>query len=84
MLADGCESAVRSIDNPDPEKVENIIDNIIKSRIDDKQLNDTPITFSDITSIKEELLKILLGQHHKRIKYPKQEEAEKGVSEDKN
>jgi membrane-associated HD superfamily phosphohydrolase len=30
------------------------------------------------------LLKILLGQHHKRIKYPKQEEAEKGVSEDKN
>ena len=84
MLADGCESAVRSIDDPDSEKVENVIDNIFKSRIDDKQLNDAPITFSDITNIKEELLKILLGQHHKRIKYPKQEEAEKGVSEDKN
>ena len=84
MLADGCESAVRSIDEPNPEKVENVIDNIFKGRIEDKQLNDAPITFSDITAIKEELLKILLGQHHKRIKYPKQEEAEKGVSEDKN
>ncbi|MGB5289211.1 MAG: HDIG domain-containing metalloprotein [Ignavibacteriaceae bacterium] len=84
MLADGCESAVRSIDNPDPEKVENLIENIFKSRIEDKQLNDAPITFSDIAVMKEEFLKILLGQHHKRIKYPKQEEAEKGVSEDKN
>ncbi|MCW8809955.1 MAG: HDIG domain-containing protein [Ignavibacteriaceae bacterium] len=84
MLADGCESAVRSIDEPNPEKVENVIDNIFKGRIEDKQLNDAPITFSDIAAIKEELLKILLGQHHKRIKYPKQEEAEKGVSEDKN
>lgn len=84
MLADGCESAVRSIDNPDPEKVENVIENIFKGRIEDKQLNDAPITFRDIAAIKEELLKILLGQHHKRIKYPKQEETEKGVSEDKN
>ena len=84
MLADGCESAVRSIEEPNPEKVENVISNIFKGRIEDKQLDDAPITFSDITSIKEELLKILLGQHHKRIKYPKQEEAEKGVTEDKN
>jgi len=28
-------------------------------------------------------LKILLGQHHKRIKYPKQEEMEKGSAEEK-
>jgi len=82
MLADGCESAVRSIDNPDPVKVENVIENIFKGRIDDKQLNDAPITFSDIAAMKEEFLKILLGQHHKRIKYPKQEETEKGVSEE--
>jgi membrane-associated HD superfamily phosphohydrolase len=29
--------------------------------------------------MKEEFLNILLGQHHKRIKYPKQEEVEKGI-----
>ena len=84
MLADGCESAVRSIEEPDSEKVENVIDGIIKSRIDDGQLEDSPLTYSDITKMKEAFLSILLGQHHRRIRYPKQEEMEKGVSEDKD
>jgi len=79
MLADGCESAVRSIENPDPVKVENIIDSIFKTRSDDKQLEESPVTFRDIKIMKEEFLNILLGQHHKRIKYPRQDEAEKGI-----
>jgi putative nucleotidyltransferase with HDIG domain len=83
MLADGCESAVRSIEEPNPEKVENVIDNIFQSRIDDNQLDEAPVTFRDITLMKEEFLKILLGQHHKRIKYPRQEEAEKGIDDEK-
>jgi hypothetical protein len=78
MLADGCESAVRSIEEPDSEKVENVIDNIFKSRIEDGQLDESPITFSNVNKIKEAFITILLGQHHKRIKYPKQEEIEKG------
>lgn len=81
MLADGCESAVRSIEDPDPVKVENVIDKIIKGRIDDGQLNNSPITFSDIDKIKEAFISILLGQHHRRIRYPKQEEMEKGEPE---
>ena len=79
MLADGCESAVRSIDEPDAAKVENVIDNIIKARIADGQLDESPITFNDIKKIREAFISILLGQHHKRIKYPKQEEIEKGA-----
>ena len=82
MLADGCESAVRSIDDPNPTKVENVIDSIFKSRIDDKQLEESPVNFKDIKIMKDEFLGILLGQHHKRIKYPKQEEAEKGTQEE--
>lgn len=84
MLADGCESAVRSIDNPDPAKVENVIDNIVNTRIDDGQLDDAPITFRDITKLKEAFKSILLGQHHKRIRYPKQDEMEKGTDADKD
>jgi hypothetical protein len=84
MLADGCESAVRSIDEPDATKVENVIDSIFKSRIEDRQLDDSPINFKDIKLLKEEFLSILLGQHHRRIKYPKQEDVEKGIqTEDK-
>ncbi|RKY99413.1 MAG: hydrolase [Ignavibacteriae bacterium] len=84
MLADGCESAVRSIEEPDSDKVENVIDGIFNSRIDDGQLGDSPLTYSDITKMKEAFLSILLGQHHRRIRYPKQEEMEQGVSEDKD
>jgi len=78
MLADGCESAVRSIEDVDSKKVENVIDGIFNARISDGQLNGTPITFNDIAKLKESFLSILLGQRHKRIRYPKQEEIEKG------
>lgn len=77
MLADTCESAVRSIPDPDIEKVENLISNLINDRISDKQLDESPLTFGDIRKIKEVFGSILLGQHHRRIRYPKQEEMEK-------
>jgi hypothetical protein len=80
MLADSCESAVRSIDEPNITKVENVIENIIRDRTSSGQLSESPITFGDISKIKEAFISILIGQHHKRIKYPKQEEMERGTS----
>jgi hypothetical protein len=77
MLADACESTVRSAGDTDPQKVENIISNLISSRIEDGQLDNAPLTFMDIKKIKESFLSILVGQHHKRIRYPNQDELEK-------
>lgn len=79
MLADGCESAVRSISEPDAAKIENMVNTIINSRLRDGQLDDSPITFADIKKIKEAFLNILILQNHKRIKYPRQQEAESGI-----
>ena len=76
MLADASESAVRSMDEPNPEKVENYVANLIQIRIDDGQLDESPLTFDDIKKIRESFVGILLSQHHKRIRYPKQEELE--------
>ena len=84
MLADGCESAVRSITEPDASKVENMINNIFNSRLKEGQLDNAPITFKDISTMKESFLSILISQHHRRIKYPKQEDAEQGISTDKD
>jgi len=83
MLADACESTVRSLTNAEPQKIENVINNLINARIDDGQLDDAPITFKDITKIKEAFQNILLGQRHKRIRYPNQEELEE-KKEDEN
>jgi putative nucleotidyltransferase with HDIG domain len=76
MLADACESTVRSIDEPDPVKVENVINSLINNRLTDGQLDESPITLKDLKTIKETFLNILMGQHHKRIRYPKQDEME--------
>lgn len=76
MLADACESAIRSMTESDPKKIENIINNLIKQRIEDGQLDEAPITLKDIKKIKEAFASILVGQHHKRIRYPKQDEME--------
>jgi len=76
MLADACESTIRSMTEGDPKKVENVINNLIKQRIEDGQLDESPITIQDIRKIRESFASILIGQHHKRIRYPKQNEME--------
>lgn len=80
MLADGCESAVRSIEDPDQEKIENVINNIINDRLESGQLDNSPLTLKDIDKIRESFKSILIGQHHKRIRYPDQDEIERGDS----
>ncbi len=82
MLADACESTVRSLTESDPQKVGNIINNLINARVDDGQLNDAPLTFKDLSKIRESFHKILIGQHHKRIRYPKQEKLESDKDDD--
>lgn len=76
MLADACESTVRSLHDADPQVIENVVNNLINSRIEDGQLDEAPLTFSDINKIKESFLNILMGHHHRRIRYPNQEELE--------
>ncbi|MCX7874732.1 MAG: HDIG domain-containing protein [Melioribacteraceae bacterium] len=76
MLADACESTVRSIDDSDPQIIENVINNLINTRIEDGQLDEAPLTFNEIKIIKESFFNILIGHHHRRIRYPNQDELE--------
>lgn len=71
MMADGVEASVRSIQNPTNEKIEEMVNNIIKARIDEKQLINSELTFKDIEKIKQSFLKVLSGIYHERIEYPK-------------
>ncbi|MCB0747496.1 MAG: HDIG domain-containing protein [Ignavibacteriae bacterium] len=76
MVADACESAVRAMTEPTPEKIENVVANIISSRLKDGQLEESPLTFGDLTKIKKSFVSTLVALHHKRIRYPKQDELE--------
>ena len=69
MLADAVESAVRAAKNPSNEKIDAIIEKIIKERLNDGQLSDSPLTLKDLKIIGETFSRMLRGMHHKRIKY---------------
>jgi len=69
MIADAVESAVRAAKNPSNEEIDAIIDRIIKERLNDGQLEDSPLTLKDLKVIAETFSRMLRGMHHKRIKY---------------
>ncbi len=72
MLADSIESASRSLDEPTPENLQALIDNIVEARINDGQLDEAPMTFRDLTKIKATFQSLLSSIYHVRVKYPGQ------------
>lgn len=69
MLADAVESAVRAIKNPTPAEIDEIIDRIIKERLLDGQISESPLTQKDLRTIAQTFNRILRGMQHHRIKY---------------
>lgn len=70
MMADSVEAAVRSIQEPTLDKIEEMVNNIIKDKLNSNQLNECDLTFKDLEVIKACFLKVLKGIYHHRIEYP--------------
>lgn len=70
MLADAIEAAVRTIDEPSPQRLEQAIDELIKKRFEQGELDECPLTLKDLTNIKSAFLGVLVGIHHTRVRYP--------------
>lgn len=71
MLADSVEAAVRSIKNPNKGKIEEMVRNIIKGKLEDDQLEECDLTLRDLSTIANTFCNILFGIYHDRIEYPK-------------
>lgn len=70
MLADSIEAAVRSINEPTKGKIEEMVNNIIKDKLNTGELDDCDLTLKDLSKIRRCFLKALNGIYHKRIEYP--------------
>ena len=73
MFADALEGACRARflnEDADEEKIRNVIEEIFNEKISDGQLENSPITFSDIDKIKQSFQKSLEGLYHQRVMYP--------------
>jgi putative nucleotidyltransferase with HDIG domain len=70
MLADAVEAAARSIGQPSSARLEALVNQILKERLEAGQLDETNLTLRDLDKIKNAFLKVLGGIFHHRIKYP--------------
>ena len=73
-LADSVESASRSLEKPTPKKIDELIDNIFRDRLNDGQLDNAALTLADLAKIKRSFAATLHSMMHTRIEYPKIEE----------
>ncbi len=69
MLCDSAEAAIRAMDNPNGERVDKLLRNMIDERIKLGQFDNCDITMRDLTAMREAIVGGYGGLFHKRIKY---------------
>ena len=70
MLADSVEAASRTLIKPSSEEIEILVREIINEKFTDSQLDESPLTLSDLKKIVEVFTRTLSGITHGRIDYP--------------
>ncbi len=71
MLTDTVEAASRTLQEVTGPKIQQLVDELINQKVSSGQLDDTGLTFRDISQTKKVLLEQLLAIHHVRLSYPK-------------
>ncbi len=74
MLADSVEAASRTLTDPKPARIRNLVQNIINDRFQSGEFEECPLTLKDLANIRESFVQILIGVFHHRVAYPKKEE----------
>ncbi len=75
MLADGVESASRSLQDPAPARIESLVNDIAMKKLLDGQFDECGITLKELRTVQDSLIKSLTAMYHSRIKYPDQQTA---------
>lgn len=73
-LADCVESASRSLKKPTPQKIRNMVNELVMARLTNGQLDDSGLTMGEIKGACESFSATLRSMMHTRIDYPKDDE----------
>jgi hypothetical protein len=73
MLADGCEARVRAERPSNEEQLLEVIKSMVKDRFAKGQLDETNLTFRDLTLIQDSFLSSMRVIYHPRVRYPNEE-----------
>jgi putative nucleotidyltransferase with HDIG domain len=75
MLADAVESASRTLVDPTPARIQNLVNQISQKKMADGQFDECGLTFRELNLIRKSLVKSLTAIYHARVKYPSQQPA---------
>ncbi len=73
MLADGCEAYVRSQTPTNEQELRSLIEEMVESRVEAGQLDETELTLKDLKTIIDSFTATLKGTYHARVDYPDEE-----------
>lgn len=73
-LADSVESASRALKKPTPARIRALVEDLVRARIQDGQLDDCPLTLQELAIVKESFAATLRSMLHSRIDYPKDDD----------
>jgi putative nucleotidyltransferase with HDIG domain len=70
MLSDSTEAAARAARDHSREGIEQLVERIVRQRLEEGQFDDCNLTLRDLTRIKQSFVTLLTGIYHPRIPYP--------------
>ncbi|MBR0032726.1 MAG: HDIG domain-containing protein [Treponema sp.] len=74
MLADTVEAACKSLDKPSVPRLEKFIQELINAKVEHHQLDNSGLTFEELSKIKDIFVQLLAAYYHSRVKYPNQKD----------
>jgi hypothetical protein len=77
-LADAAESASRSLERPTPQRIDDLVHDLLQDRISDGQYDEAPVTLAQLHDIAETIVSSLGSMLHSRIAYRRNKESSKG------
>ena len=73
MLSDAVEGATRALvqhEDPTSGGIRKVVDQVVAEKFEDNQLDESSLTFGELTKVKDALVEALIGYYHTRIPYP--------------
>lgn len=69
-LADSVEAASRSLSDPTPARLKGLVHKIIANKLMDHQLDESTLSFRELSIVENAFIRVLSGIFHGRIAYP--------------
>ncbi len=72
LLADSVEASSRTLNDPTPASIRNLVKKIVNNKFIDGQLDGCNLTLKDMHDIADSFVRVLMGTFHTRLDYPEE------------